>query len=253
MTLDEILQELQQHADRFQDVSGRSGARTYRLGRDGGYYLKIGDPGQLRADDEALRYFAPCGYAPPVIGYRCADRDYLLTRELPGLPASHPQRLADPARLAETLGRILRRFHAQPTAGCPLSNSRADMLARVGRNVRRRHLDEAMAAYVGETDIDALCGYIQAHAAVLRDDVVLHGDYCLPNILLDDAGHLTGFLDLGAAGCGDRHYDLFWGRWSLQYNLQTDRYGDRFFDAYGRSAIDPQRLKVIGYIACLDE
>ena len=31
-------------------------------------------------------------------------------------------------------------------------------------------------------------------------------------------------LDLGAAGRGDRHFDLFWGRWSLQYNLKTDRH-----------------------------
>lgn len=253
LTLDQALAAWHGQPDRIQETSGLSGARTYRLIADGDYYLKIGKPGALRAEADALRYFARYGCVPALIAYRRADRDFLLTRGLPGLPAAHPDRLRDPARLAEALGRILRRFHDQPMMDCPLSNSVSDMLARVEHTVRRRRHDAALAAYVGEPDPAVLYRTIRAHANCLRDDVVLHGDYCLPNILLDADYRLAGFLDMGAAGRGDRHYDLFWGRWSLQYNLKTDRYGDHFFEAYGLDAIEPRRLQVIGAIACLDE
>jgi kanamycin kinase len=45
---------------------------------------------------------------------------------------------------------------------------------------------------------------------------------------------------------GDRHIDLFWGAQTFLFNLKTDRYRERFFDAYGRDKIDPERLRLVG-------
>jgi kanamycin kinase len=56
---------------------------------------------------------------------------------------------------------------------------------------------------------------------------------------------LSGFIDLGCGGVGDRHIDLFWGAWTLGFNLGTDEYRDIFFDAYGRDKIDLEKLKII--------
>lgn len=72
-------------------------------------------------------------------------------------------------------------------------------------------------------------------------DVLLHGDYCLPNLIMRDF-QLEGFIDLGYGGIGDLHYDLYWGIWTLQYNLGSDDYKDIFLDHYGRSDVDPERL-----------
>ena len=62
--------------------------------------------------------------------------------------------------------------------------------------------------------------------------------------MIDD-WRFSGFIDLGAAGIGERHIDLFWGRWTLQFNLHTDRFGDRFLDAYGRDKVDEEKLRVV--------
>ena len=35
------------------------------------------------------------------------------------------------------------------------------------------------------------------------------------------------------------------GIWSLQYNLKTDQWADRFLDAYGRDKLNPQLLDSI--------
>jgi kanamycin kinase len=56
---------------------------------------------------------------------------------------------------------------------------------------------------------------------------------------------LSKFIDVDHGGVGDRHIDLFWGAWSLFFNLKTDEYRERFFDAYGRDVFEPEMLRVI--------
>ena len=78
----------------------------------------------------------------------------------------------------------------------------------------------------------------------LRSKVLLHGDYCLPNIILNN-WKLSGFIDVGNGGVGDRHIDIFWGIWTLAFNLNTSKYRRRFLDAYGRDKADESILKIV--------
>ena len=50
---------------------------------------------------------------------------------------------------------------------------------------------------------------------------------------------------------GDRHMDLYWAIWSLEFNLQTDDYTDYFLDLYGADAVDPDVLKLIAALEYL--
>lgn len=52
----------------------------------------------------------------------------------------------------------------------------------------------------------------------------IHGDLCLPNLIVDKENNFVGFVDLGNAGKGDRWYDYAWLLWSLEYNLHTEKY-----------------------------
>ena len=52
-------------------------------------------------------------------------------------------------------------------------------------------------------------------------------------------------LLLGCGGVGDRHIDIFWGLWTLNFNLGTDRYSDIFLDAYGRDTVDKETLLAV--------
>jgi kanamycin kinase len=98
-------------------------------------------------------------------------------------------------------------------------------------------------------DVEKAYQTVRENAHLLQSDTLLHGDYCLPNILLSD-WRFTGFIDLGNGGVGDRHVDLFWGAWTLRFNLKTDAYRQRFFDAYGNDLIDRERLVLIGIAEC---
>lgn len=64
-------------------------------------------------------------------------------------------------------------------------------------------------------------------------------------LLIGDDFVLTGFIDLGNGGIGDRHIDILWGIWTLKFNLGTARLTDRFIDAYGRDRVEPDKLRMI--------
>ena len=78
----------------------------------------------------------------------------------------------------------------------------------------------------------------------LKNDTLIHGDYCLPNVMLDN-WKFSGFIDLGNGGVGDRNIDIFWGVWTLFFNLHTEKYTDRFLDAYGRDKVNTELLRVV--------
>ncbi|MBR2801565.1 MAG: phosphotransferase [Erysipelotrichaceae bacterium] len=54
----------------------------------------------------------------------------------------------------------------------------------------------------------------------------VHGDLCLPNILVDEHDEISGFIDTEGSGKGDRWLDYAWLLWSLRYNLKSDRYNE---------------------------
>jgi kanamycin kinase len=72
-----------------------------------------------------------------------------------------------------------------------------------------------------------------------EDLVVCHGDYCLPNILIDH-GKITGYVDLGELGIADRWWDLAVGSWSVTWNLGPGL-ETHFLAAYG-VAPDEERM-----------
>lgn len=188
------------------DSSCRSEAKTYRVEGAIRAYLKMDRKGALEREAGMTRYLNSLRLAPRVIAYESgADLDYLLTEAIEGEAGSAPAHLGQPEKLARVFGESLRMLHSLPTEPCPY---------------RTVHVPETAA-----------------------DAVILHGDYCLPNIILDRFT-FKAFIDLGEGGVGDRHYDLAWGIWTLRYNLRTDRYRDLFLDAYGRQDVHMDRLRV---------
>ena len=105
--------------------------------------------------------------------------------------------------------------------GVPLSDrslgwEAARVARRLGEILRDVHAVDATSCPFGEPRVG---------------HVLIHGDYCLPNVLVED-GRLSGLIDVGGAGLGDPQDDLAAGVWTLQYNYGAGL-AREFLNAYG--------------------
>lgn len=226
------------------DSSCSDAARVYFIDRDDGYFLKRAPKGTLAEEAAMTRVFADAGLGPEVLLCISSDCDWMLTREVPGEDGTHF--LDDPAALCALLGPVFRELHdggLRFAGDVPLPDRTCAVLASAERGLASGafHDDLRPERYGIRTAEDARA-ILKSGGDALRPTSLVHGDACLPNVMFR-GGRFTGFVDCGGAGRGDRHGDLFWTVWSLMYNLKTDAWGDRFLDAYGRDAVDPERLR----------
>lgn len=228
------------------DSSCSPEARVYFIDKENGYYLKRSAAGSLEREAKMSAYFHKKGLGAEVIEYVCDDgADWLLTARVDGEDCTHVKFLEEPERLAGTLGELLRSLHEIDFSGCPILDHTSSYLATAEKNYRAGLFDLSYAdKSLCVRSADEAYSLLQKKKGLLSSEVLLHGDYCLPNIMLD-SWRLTGFIDVGNGGVGDRHVDLFWGAWTLRFNLGTDKYRDRFFDAYGRDKITEEKLLAV--------
>lgn len=227
------------------DSSCSPEARVLFIDKDGGYFLKSAPAGSLRNEAILDEYFHKKGLSSAVLAYRSLERDWLLTERVRGEDCTLGQYLDDPKRLCDTTAILLRALHETDAADCPVQNRMETYLATAARNYQNGLYDASLFPDgVGFSCADEAWRTLEESKRLFEQNTLLHGDYCLPNILLDD-WRFSGFIDLGNGGVGDRHVDLFWGAWTLRFNLKTDAYRKRFFDAYGRDKIDPARLRAV--------
>jgi len=202
------------------ESSGESGARTLFVDNNAGLYLKIAPAGKLARAARMQGFFAEKGLSSPLVAYESAEQDTMLVEALPGEDGTAEKHLSEPARLSTVFGQSLRRLHEMDFNGCDLPDVMAEQLAHADSAAFLPSHLELLAPTIGVASADTAAREIRENKHLLRSDVLLHGDYCLPNIMLKD-WELSGFIDLGEGGVGDRHYDLAWGLWTLHYNLRT--------------------------------
>ncbi len=216
--------------------------------KDEGYYLKAAPHGALKREALQTRFFHSIGLGTEVLLYHREERDWLLTARMRGEDCTHAQYLCEPERLCTCIATQLRALHEHSVKGCPIKHHSAAYCKTVEQNHAKGLFDASfLPAHLKKMTADEAFAFFRQGKQLLQDDTLLHGDYCLPNILLDD-WRFSGFIDLGNGGVGDKHVDLFWGAWTIAFNLgkrHLPSYRELFFDVYGRDGIDFDRLDLI--------
>ena len=226
------------------DSSCSREARVYYIEKEDGLFLKSAPPGDLEREALLNAYFHSLGLGPEVLLYqRETDRDYLLTRRVPGEDCTHLMYRERPKKLCDTTAALLRKLHETPAPNCPVPDRNASYRQTVEESFGGAHYEADLFKGLWE-----FASYEEAEQAAregfstMKTAALIHGDYCLPNIILKD-WKLSGYIDVGNGGLGDRHIDILWGIWTLNYNLKTTRYTERFLDAYGRDLVEPEKLR----------
>lgn len=208
---------------------GRSGARVYR---GTGVHAKLTAVADLAAERTALDWLSGTGIgAPRVVEYGAVDGyEWLVTTTLPGRSAAEEWPAHQRTAVVRAVAGVARALHAVPVAGCPLDRRLAVRLAEVGDEV--------------------------GHPPGAEDLVVCHGDFCLPNVLLDpDTTVVTGILDVARLGVADRFADLALMARSIGSVELNPQYGpsfvDEFLASYGGVSPDDGRIAYYQFLTDL--
>jgi aminoglycoside phosphotransferase len=162
---------------------------------------------------------------PQLLFYGCDDKvEYLLTTEVTGTP-TYLVKSKGKANAVKILAKTLKTIHSLDPSDCPIDNSINKLVIRL----KTRGIN-----------ISTLGNWKPSETLVFT-----HGDYCLPNIIVDEV-ELSGVIDWDYAGLVDPYTDFASCIWSLGYN-----YGEKetrkkwvplFFNHYGLDAVDEKKL-----------
>lgn len=234
------------------DSSCSNLSKVYYIDKEQGYFLKIASAGFLKSECLMHRYFHSLVLTTDVLFYQTiGDKDYLISEKVSGEDCTHYFNY--PKRLCDCIATNLRKLHSQPIADCPIQN-------RITSYISAVHKGHAIGKYEHDlfkglwefSSVQAAWDAAKEGIQSLESNTLIHGDYCLPNIILNN-WKLSGFIDLGRGGVGDRHIDVLWGIWTLKYNLGTAKHTERFIDAYGRDMIDREKLRCIAAMEMFGE
>lgn len=154
--------------------------------------------------------------APPLLSAGSdASAQWLVTAALPGESAIGDRWRAEPGPAIRAIAEGLRAIHALPVGEVP-------------------------TAWTGEVWVGRTPPALGPRPPI-EDPVVVHGDACAPNTLVDDGGRWVGNVDVGDLGVGDRWADLAIASMSLDWNYGEGHQG-AFFRAYGVEP-DAERLR----------
>lgn len=221
------------------DSSSSDVARVYYS--DTGFYTKVSPKGSLKEEAETGRLLHRLGFGVEVLAYVTGEKDYLVTKEAIGQDLTHY--LNEPERLCKVMAETLRKLHATPIDGLPES-PRMPQYRELSEGKISGYADYILMPRFMISSEEEAKAIIKENYYRIKQNTLIHGDYCLPNVILNDWG-FSALIDFNLAGVGDKHIDLYWALWSLNFNLKTDAYTDCFLDAYGRENFEYDMLRVI--------
>ena len=206
------------------------GPRVWRLRAPGGdRFLKMGPTAEIVREARALlRGLAPAR-CPRLraVGPLGAGWSGLVTDALPGRSAKALAAAgADPRALVAAARAALAEVHSgSAPSGSPLTLDRtlAEARARLAagaidpRAFAPRYGRHPQTPAAREAELDAIAA--ELHGLAPAPPVRLHGDPCLPNLLLGADLTPVGWVDLGRVAPGDPAWDHALLRWSLAHNL----------------------------------
>ncbi|ANZ39570.1 hypothetical protein BBK82_29490 [Lentzea guizhouensis] len=203
------------------DTEGLSG----QIWRADGCYVK-----RAATDEHArLRWLGSRFEVPAVLAF---EDGWLVLQDVgaPSLAA------VEPVRAGTVLGTVLRELHSVPWQECPFDSRVAVAVEKARHNVEAGLVDpdDFDDEHLG-TSPEELFEKLVAAAPADEDLVVVHGDFCPPNVLVRPDGS-TVVIDVGRLGVADRHHDL-----ALVHRELGEEAAAAFDRAYGLVP-DPAKL-----------
>lgn len=185
---------------------------------------------------------------PSVVeSYNSDEYDYLLLTEAKGIMAADDKMLIEPTHTINSLAKGIKELQKIVIKDCPFDSTIEYKLEKA-----KKRIEKGLVSLEGSVDCGGFKTPQEIYDFLVKNKptenlVFTHGDYCLPNVLID--GKDISFIDLGRAGIGDIWQDIALCVRSLKHNFGTNKYSKLFFEYL---EMEPDYDK-INYYILLDE
>ena len=210
-----------------------------------GLFLKINhiekspDAPGLLPEKKAMDWLHGKLSVPRVLQYfKEGTTEYLLTEQIPGTSSHHDCFKNDKFGLVQLLANALQKIHRVPYRDCPLDTRIETQLKEAEHKLKKGILNTEDLPPEWQNRPQELIDHLR-NLQPTEDLVFTHGDYCLPNILIQNQ-KVTGFIDWGYAGIGDPYRDFIAALYSVRRNL-GEEWILPFFQAYGIDSLNPKK------------
>lgn len=191
--------------------------------------------------------------------YSKGDVNYLLMTRLKGKMACDTDNISDRENMVRLLAKGLKKLWQVDIKNCPRIINIDYKLGRALENINTNQVDmedlePGTFGPEGFANPMALYEYLKDNRPEEKN-VLIHGDYCLPNVFFENH-EVSGYLDLGYCGVGDKWQDIALAVRSLRYNLEEigkeEEYQALYRIFFEELGIEAEEEKIRYYIL-LDE
>ncbi|MFA7435391.1 MAG: APH(3') family aminoglycoside O-phosphotransferase [Bacilli bacterium] len=160
--------------------------------------------------------------------------NYILMSKLKGNMSCDKKYLSNPKKLIKILAKALKMLEKIDISGCPLRYDLDYKLQLAKERVENKlvsMIDAEPNTYGPNSfkDPSDLLDYLIKNKPNNKNQSFVHGDFCLPNIFIDN-DEVKGFIDLGRATIADKYNDIALCLRSLEHNLGTSKYNHLLFE-----------------------
>lgn len=158
---------------------------------------------------------------------------YLLMEKIEGVAAHKYD------NFAYLIGKKLKEFHNIDINNCTFHQNNVENLMKNALN----NIDVIYPQIKEESNMtkEQLIQFIKNNAPT--DKVLVHGDYSLPNILINEKGEV-GVIDLGDVSISSKYFDFYYLVKSLKRNKKEEKL-DELLKGYGIDVLDDNYMKWI--------
>lgn len=184
---------------------------------------------------EVMKFLDGKILVPKVICYEFDENyQYLLMSRITGKMACDEYYLEHPEELLQILADTLKELWSIDTKTCPRIRDIDVELAEAKYQVENNLVDlddvePTTFSKDGFKDPFELLEWLKNNKPTY-EPVLSHGDFCLPNIFIKN-GKLSGLIDLGATGVGDKWRDIALCYRSLRNNF-NGTYGGKVYEKF---------------------
>lgn len=192
-------------------------------------------------------------YVPTILNYsREHEVSYMLITEVAGQNAHIVNDMLSKEKVIELSAKGLKAIHSIDYTSIPrmYTHTLEDELHIICKDIEQKRVDEiAFQKACHKTPTEAIEDLIDRRG-IFNADIFTHGDYCLPNVLIDHR-QKYGFIDWSQAGVGDSYRDIAPMLKSIKRNF-GEGYEELFCGYYGIAKNDIDYEK-IDYYNLIDE